>query len=135
MIKLERSTSNDVVVTLTEKTTIDNPTYLFSFKNDTTNVYKNFIAIDISTSTNRYNEFTIVEVGAGAEDLLTGEIRLTDYGFYSYFIYAQTSTTNLIPADADELVEQGKMKLLGDEVTFIEPTDDNDDTYIILQDE
>lgn len=135
MIKLQRETSNDVVVTLTEKTTIENPTYLFSFKNDITNEYKNFIAADTSTSTDRYNEFTIVEVGNGAEDLLTGRIALTEYGFYSYFIYAQESTTNLIPADADELVEQGKMKLIGNEVTFTEPTDDNNDTYVVLQDE
>lgn len=135
MIKLERNTSNDVVLTLTEKTTIESPTYLFSFKNDITNEYKNFIAADTSTSTNRYNEFTIVEVGAGIEDLLNGEIRLTEYGFYTYFIYAQSSPTNLVPADADELVEQGKMKLIGNEVDYIEPTNDNNDTYIVIQDE
>ena len=97
--------------------------------------YKNFIAADTSTSTNRYNEFTIVEVGSGSEDLLNGEIRLTEYGFYSYFIYAQTSTTNLVPADADELVEQGKMKLIGNEVDYIEPSNDNNDIYIVIQDE
>ena len=135
MIKLEKNTTNDVVVTLTEKTTISNPTYLFSFKNDITNEYKNFIAADTSTATDRYNEFSIVEVGNGAEDLLNGEISLTEYGFYTYTIYAQTSPTNLIPANADETVEIGKMKLIGNEVSWTEPTNDNDDTYIVLQDE
>ena len=36
-------------------------------------------------------------------------------GFYHYTIYAQTSTTNLDPLLADEVVEIGKLKLIDDE--------------------
>jgi hypothetical protein len=132
--EINRSSSNTFVVTLTEKTTITTPTYLFSFQSDVTNSYKNFIASDISASTDRYNEFIIVEVGNGTEDLYNGEIRLATLGRYTYRIYAQSSTTNLIPADADELVETGILTVNGAEVTYIEP-DDNDDNYYINQDE
>jgi hypothetical protein len=132
VIKIERNTVNNRFLTLSENVTISNPTYLFSFVNSTTKIAKNFICPTI-TDTDRGQEFNIEEVGSGTEDLLTGKIKLEANGTYDYYIYAQTSTTNLDPEDADELVEQGRISMVNvTEVNYVEPSDDLD-TYTVHQ--
>ena len=103
MINLKKQNDNTFVVTLTEKTTVVNPTYLFSFENVTTNESYEFILIDSSQFPDRYNSF----------DILVSDLSSMDLGQYDYTIYAQTSTINLNPAYADEIVETGIMKLTG----------------------
>jgi hypothetical protein len=132
MIKIQRSTTNIVFLTLSEKTTITDPTYLFSFINQTTKVAKNFIC-DSTSDTDRGQQFNIVEVGLGTEDLLNGEIKLLSNGTYNYYIYAQSSTSNLDPDDADEMVENGIVIIDGEsEITYVSPSDDTD-TYTVHQ--
>lgn len=132
MIKIQRSTTNPVFLTLSEKTTITDPTYLFSFINQTTKVAKNFIC-DSTSDTDRGQQFNIVEVGLGTEDLLNGEIKLLSNGTYNYYIYAQSSTSNLDPDDADEMVENGIVIIDGEsEITYVSPSDDTD-TYTVHQ--
>lgn len=112
MVLIEKGQANTVTVTVTEKTTIESPTYLFSFTNDLTGLVKTCISENTSTATERYDRFVITEKTSSPNNLI-GEITLTNEGFWSYKIYAQESTTNLIPADADELVEQGKARITG----------------------
>ena len=132
MIKIERNTVNNRFLTLSEKTTISNPTYLFSFVNSTTKIAKNFICPIVSTS-DRGQEFNIEEVSAGVENLLTGKIKLITNGTYDYYIYAQSSTTNLVVTDADELVEQGRVVIDGvTEIEYVTPANDTD-TYTVHQ--
>lgn len=132
MIKITRSATNIIFLTLSEKTTITSPTYLFSFVNQTTKIAKNFISTPTS-DTDRGQQFNVIEVGSGSEDLLNGEIKLTSNGTYNYYIYAQSSTSNLIPANADELVEQGIVVIEGEsEITYVSPSDDTD-TYTVHQ--
>ena len=99
-------------LTLTEKVTISNPYFLFSVTHrQTMNVY-NFILNDVSTFKDRYNKFSINE---------------SDYNFYEgeymYEVYAQTSSTNLDPSLANELVEEGilKVQLVVSPETFYTP--------------
>lgn len=133
LILINRDSSGYAVLTLTEKTTISNPTYLFSFES-IENEFKNFIATDISSYTDRYNQFVITEVGTnGTEDLYNGEVILLPTGFWKYTIYAQDSTGNLLPANADEIVETGKVLVqdLSNPIQeYSEPTD-NEDTYSV----
>lgn len=100
-------------LTLSEKTTISNATYLFSITHLLTNTVTNFILIDVSTHKERYNKFQIVE---NTYNLYTGE--------YQYKVYAQTSPVNLNPVLSDELVEQGILKVNNTELVevFYEPT-------------
>ena len=86
---------------MTEKTTIANPTYLFSLTHRLTNVAYNFILADTSSYATRYNKFDITE----------GTTVTLDAGEYEYEIYAQTSPTNLDPTLANELVEEGIVKV------------------------
>jgi len=109
MIVLEDGVANKVALTLTEKTTIlSDPYYLFRVVNDDTNTELIFTATDVSTNTNRYNEF-LIEVNLSPEDLLDGKIELTTKGYYKYYIYEQVSPTNLDLNNVTGEVERGKL--------------------------
>ena len=101
MLQINKQESKSWYLTLAEKTTIANPTYLFSLTHRLTNVAYNFILADTSSYTTRYNKFDITE----------GTTVTLDAGEYEYEIYAQTSPTNLDPTLANELVEEGIVKV------------------------
>ena len=50
MILINKNTTNKVILTLSEKTTLTNAKYLFEVTNDMSNAVKCFIAADISTN-------------------------------------------------------------------------------------
>jgi len=108
MIVLENGVSNKVALTLTEKATLTTPYYLFEFIDDDSNISILFTGADISTNTNRYNEF-LIEVNLSPEDLLDSKIELVTKGYYKYNVYEQVSATNLLIANTTSLVENGKM--------------------------
>lgn len=108
MIRLVLGTNEKIDLTLSEKTTISNPTYLFEFINNQGFQKVYCICADTSLYKERYNRFSIVVKTSGAV-ALSGEINLTLGDEYDYNVYAQSSTTNLDPALADEIVESGYM--------------------------
>jgi hypothetical protein len=109
MILLQENTANIVVLTLTEKTTINAPTYLFRFVNKQTNVEYVCIQTDTSVFKSRYNKFTITTQTTTPNPLL-GQLKLSLGDEYEYYIYAQISTTNLDYKLANEMVESGIMR-------------------------
>ena len=122
MLLIIKGESKNWYLTLTEKVTIANPIFLFSFKHRVTEVETNVLITDISAYTDRYNKFAVIE----------GSTFTLDCGEYNYFVYAQTSATNLDPLLADELVEEGLLKLLlGDIVTTQYEVDLNEKIYEI----
>lgn len=110
MILINKNTTNKVILTLSEKTTLTNAKYLFEVINDMSNTVKCFIAADISTNKLRYNEFDFIE--NATEDLLNGTFSLTLSGFYKYNVYEQASTTNLDPLLALNLIDKGKLNVV-----------------------
>lgn len=109
MILINKNTTNTVILTLSEKTTLTNAKYLFEVINDMSNEVKCFIAADISTNKLRYNEFEFIE--NVTEDLLNGTFSLTLSGFYKYNVYEQVSSTNLDPLLALNLIDKGKLNV------------------------
>ena len=101
MLVISLGESKNWYVTLTEKVTIANPYFLFAFTHRVTNELTTVILTDISTQTERYNKFAVIE----------GATFNLDAGEFEYVIYAQTSSTNLIPASANEEVESGVLKV------------------------
>ena len=101
MLTITKGETKFWYLTLTEKTTISDPTYLFSITHRLTNTTTNFILTDVSAYTERYNKFSVIE----------GTTFDVDTGEFSYRVYAQTSLSNTDPDDADELVEQGMLKV------------------------
>jgi hypothetical protein len=102
MLLITKGESKNWYLTLTEKVTIANPKFLFSFVHRVTEVETNVLLTDISAYIDRYNKFAVTE----------GTTFTLDSGEYNYFVYAQTSAVNTNPLLADELVEEGLFKLL-----------------------
>jgi len=101
MLQINKAESKNWYLTLTEKTTISNPYYLFSLKHRLTAFEYNFLLTDTSSYKERYNKFEITE----------GATVTLDAGEYLYRIYAQTSSVNTNPELANELVEEGLVKV------------------------
>lgn len=104
--------ANPVILTLFEKQTLTDPTFLFQFTNDSTGEAKVFTAPDISTANQRFNRFEIQALRpTQTEDLYNGKVKLPLLGYYSYTIY-ETVTTSPIDLDvthATGIVETGKV--------------------------
>jgi len=111
MVKITQTTTNTVIVTLTEKVTISNPYFLFKFENQQTKQLYYCIGTDTSSYTDRYNQFAIIEKVNPTPT--AGEIRLASEGFYNYTIYQQASSSNLNPDNASGVVEKGIAKVFG----------------------
>ena len=103
MIQLIKGQSKDVIVTLTELTTLSDGYYLFVFTHETTkaiiNVIKSFSS-DLSSFKYRFNKFTF------ASSLFT----TASIGKYVYSVYEQTSSSNTNTTGLN-MIETGKMDL------------------------
>jgi hypothetical protein len=125
MILLTKGETQEIVLSLNEKVAIANPIFYFVFENDMTNESIAMVLTDTSSYKARYNSFT----------LNTNTYFLNaKNGFWTYKVYGLTLpewnninttwelltnvTWNLL--DDDELLEVGKMKLVGDAFEFIQ---------------
>jgi len=92
MLRILKASSSNLIVTVTELTTVSPVYYLFEFEHEQSFLKYYCILANISTGTSRYDEFLLVD----------GVDVTFDYdGYYTYRIYQQTSTTNLDP-DVEE---------------------------------
>ena len=98
MILINKGTINTVVLTLTERVTVDEPVFVFKFVHDLTHEQKIFTSSDTSDFPDRYNSFTIEETES--EDLGNGKVQL-ELGYHHYSIFQD--------AIDGELLEQGKV--------------------------
>jgi len=110
VINILRNSANTVAVTLTERGTA--AYYLFEFRSDTTETVVYCIAQDSSSFPNRFNKFTITEVGAGTATPASGEVKLENDGQWRYYIYANTSNSNVDPTGL-LMLEEGIVKVTG----------------------
>ena len=63
-------------------------------------------------------------------DPLVGEVELPLVGFYTYTIYEQSSSTNLVPANATGVVEVGKVQVVDTPATDSTLTNTNNINYV-----
>jgi len=120
MILIQKATTNLVILTLSERTTITDAYYLFTFTNSTTKEVKSFIGLENSVNPYRANEFSIEE--NAVEDLEESIVSLST-GFWTYSIREQESSTNLVVAESGNVVEIGKVLVYENEAeipTFTE---------------
>lgn len=109
MIYVAQNSANKIVLTLTEVTTVTNPSYLFVFTNEfdtntTTQIL--FTATDTSLYPERYNLFSLVE---------PTDLSLV-IGQYTYQIYEKSGpfTTPLsIAQTTGVVIEEGRMVVSG----------------------
>lgn len=107
---INKGQNNFLIFTLSEKVTLTNPYYLFSFKHQVLMSSVNFIASDVSGFPTRYNKFLITET-TGTVNLTSGVVSLPETGFYEYAIYEQTSSSNLNVSNTTGLLEIGMVKV------------------------
>ena len=99
MLRIQKATSSNLIVTVTELTTVSPVYYLFEFEHEQSFLKYYCILDNISLATERYDEFELVD----------GVDLNFDYdGYYTYRIYQQISSTNLDPILSDGLVEEGR---------------------------
>ena len=104
MIAINKSSSNEVVVTVKEKSLLTSPSYLFEFINDSSQATKKYcIGVETSTAWEDRSKFTITETAT--PNPLLGQVTLIK-GDYHYNIYEQASSTNLDPTGLTN-VEEG----------------------------
>lgn len=124
MIQLTKGQTQFIYLTLTEKQTISNPNYLFTFKNRSTNTEVKFVllfAADVSLFKERYNKFSIK-----VDKYFSSKQK----GQYTYSVYQQTSTSNT-DVTGLTLLESGIMWLNDAEDIYTEYQ--TKDTYKIRQ--
>lgn len=116
---INKNSNNYLIFTLSEKVTLTNPYYLFSFKHQVEMNPINFIAFDSSLYKERYNKFLITET-TGTTTLTSGIVSLAETGFYEYAIYEQTSSSNLDLNNTGNLLEIGMVKVNSDRPVYKE---------------
>jgi hypothetical protein len=99
MLRIQKGTSSNLIVTVTELTTVSPVFYLFEFEHEQSFLKYYCILPNLSTATSRYDEFLLVD---GVD------VNFEYDGYYTYRIYQQTSSTNLDPDLSDGLVEEGR---------------------------
>lgn len=124
------SGANTVKVTLAEKATLATPVYIFVFVNDNTGE-KFMCSTTYTTIQDFIQQFTITV--QASPDWEAGEVELSKYGFYHYYVYERANLTGLVyntviaadistyvPTYFTSLVERGKMYLKGGDFTVNE---------------
>jgi hypothetical protein len=102
VLRILKNNTNIITVTLTEKSTLPNPIYLFKFVNQTSNVSYWFISEDTSQFKERYNKFVLIEGDYFTPlDSLEGKIEIGLQGLYDYEIY-QTTLLDISTLDSAE---------------------------------
>lgn len=113
-----KGVTNKVVLTLTEKSKLNSPYYLFIFENEfdlETNPIP-FTTSDISFSTNRYNLFEITESDSGEEDGGIDVPLKLIIGQYKYSIYESEIVTLDINDTTGQVIESGRMVVVSDNI-------------------
>lgn len=115
MIYIQKGMTNSVILTLSEKSVLTNPNYMFIFRNeyDINSVGITFSTPDVSSYTNRYNQFMIVEDILGSK---TGgyDIPLSLVsGQWSYEAYESLIPTLDILETTGRIIEEGRLVVSG----------------------
>ncbi len=110
---IKKNFINTCIFSLAEKTTLDPVYYLFEFKNTQDDTIKLFLATDISPNKISYNEFLIEETAS--EDLTLGKVAFDLVGSWTYRIFEQSSSTNLVVATSGNEVKIGRIDVTQDD--------------------
>lgn len=109
MINYNKDEINEVVVTLRERVTIDNPFFLLVLTNKSSEEVTKTFVTDLSTEPNRYQKFSV---------------NLTlDTNDYVYDFYQKSSDANM-DIEGARLLETGRLRVIEEEVaiTYYEPS-------------
>lgn len=126
MIVLNKASTNIIIFTLTEKSEIPVPFYLFSFTNSSSDTQVLFNMADSSGYPRRFNEMTLIEADT-ALDPSNGRVEI-EYGWGKYEVYEATSQTLDIAQTTGRIIEEGKYFVRGYPAEF--NNNSGDDLYL-----
>lgn len=111
MLKIQKNQSNNLVVTVTEKTTISPAYYLLGLRSND-NMSTTVVRLTGNTSPNieRYDKFVLDEVSLINQNLENARINLEAGSTYDYSIY-QTSAISGTSVTGLTIVERGLLKV------------------------
>jgi len=115
VIYIEKSTTNNIVLTLSESSKLSNPNFLFVFLNEYNLEAQTitFSTPDISSYTNRYNQFVLIESATGST---TGGYNVPlslVSGQYKYTVYEGLTASLDINDTTGIVIEEGRMVVSG----------------------
>lgn len=128
MIYIAKNSLNNIVLTLTESSSLSSPYYLFEFISDwqlgdnKTSLF--FTTPDVSLFQDRYNLFHLYESPTGST---SGGINLPlnlENGQYSYNVYESSAQTISISATTGVVIESGRM-VVGDVIKVLNDNTNN----------
>ena len=111
MLNVQKGQSNNLYVTVTEKTTLDPAYYLLALRSKddmSTKVVR--LTGNTSPNTERYDKFVLTETTVVLEDLENAKINLLAGGQYDYTFY-QTSSLTGTSIQGAGIVERGLLKV------------------------
>lgn len=116
MIYIEKNSVNPIVLTLSESSRLNDPFYLFSFRNEfilgSEPIF--FTTPDTSDYTNRYNKFELVEASSGSTTGGTAVALSLVSGQYEYKVYESLTETLDVSETTGRVLESGRMVVAGD---------------------
>ena len=117
MIYIEKSTTNNFVLTLSESSKLGTPHFVFSFLNEFNLESEpiTFYTPDTSSYPDRYNQFVLVEAATGSTgggydvplSLVSGQFR--------YKVYESTIPTTDLSETTGVILEEGRMVVSGND--------------------
>lgn len=107
MLLINKNSTNTIVFTAGEFSTITSPFYVFELQNQLSKQRTYFTSTDISTAQTRYNMFTILETGS-TSNWTAGTVNLA-VGSYNYTIYENDAQTLSVTGNP---VEYGVLRVL-----------------------
>ena len=134
MLNLYKNRQNQVDVTVSNESELNNPKYLWVFTHLESKDKTYFIPLNISVPhAGRYDTFTF-ETNEGIPQVYYGNnvnIYLAQ-GQYTYVIYDQLSSTNLNPQYSNSIVENGLARVEQNEVCYTTYISENDDAEAVV---
>lgn len=106
MVQINKNSSQSLIFTLTEKSRLPSPYYLFSFINDSSGVETLFNMADTSGWPRRFNEMVLTDDSTGPNNPSLGEVDL-EYGFGKYKVYESVTQTLVIANTTGRIIEEG----------------------------
>ena len=113
MLKIQKNQENNLVVTVTEKTTISPAYYLLAlYSNDNMSTTIVRLTGNTSSNTERYDKFVLTETTLAQQDLEMAKINLEAGSTYDYTFYQTPSISGTSILGAG-IVERGLLKVEG----------------------
>jgi len=124
MITIKKNRTQEIFATLKENSIYDPSYYLLKLvSNDNLQEKVVYLGLDSSLNPIRYSELVLTE--AATDDLLLGQINLTEGMTYDYTFYESPTPDSITIGSFERIVETGTLKVVSTTTSISTYTDKN----------